>query len=124
MDKLKQLFQIDIQFCKECQTQKEKAWMKYTAKQSIMGTSKHHPYITDRDEIEHGIEALFKLDNISFMWEPKYAFISDDETLGVTTGTYTRTYIHDEEEHIEIGKYITTWKKINDEWKIVFDIGN
>ena len=124
MDKLRQLMDIDRLFCEECQTDKEKAWMRYTAEQSVMGTSKHHPYITDRNKIEQGIKSVFELEDIDFTWEPKHAFISDDETLGVTTGVYTRKHTENNEEITTIGKYCTTWKKFDDEWKIVLDIGN
>lgn len=124
MSKVRQLFEVDKMFCEECQTDKEKAWMKYTAKNSVMGTGKHLPYITDLKKIREGIGALFRLDNIDFTWEPVYAFVSEDETLGVTTGTYTRSYTKDGENHIQIGKYCTTWIKEDGEWKIALDIGN
>lgn len=124
MNKRKQLFDADTKFCEECQIDKEKAWMRYTADFSIMGTPKHHPYITDRVTIEKGIKQVFDLENIKFTWEPVHAFISEDETLGVTTGVYTRIHTDNGEEVKTIGKYCTTWKKIDDEWKIVLDIGN
>lgn len=124
MSKVQQLFDADLQFCKDCQTEKEKAWMRYTADPSIMGTGGHNPYIEDRKEIEKGIKQTFALKDSTFDWEPKHGFISEDETLGVTTGVYTRTFFKDGEEVELKGKYCTTWKKINGEWKIVLDIGN
>ncbi len=124
MNKVKQLFDIDKQFCKECQVDKEKAWMKYTARKSIMGTGLHNPYITDLVQIESGIKSVFALEGVDFTWEPVHGFISDDETLGVTTGTYIRKHIVDGKEVTALGKYCTTWKKEDGQWKIVLDIGN
>ena len=124
MSKIKQLFDVDREFCKECQTSKEVAWMKYTAKKSVMATGEHQPYITDLNQIELGIKHLFSLDNIDFTWEPVHGFISDDETLGVTTGTYVRQYEVNGKIERQVGKYCTTWKKEDGEWKIVLDIGN
>lgn len=124
MSDVKQLFDVDRQFCKECQVDKEKAWMKYTAKESIIGTPLHNPYIDDISEIEQGIASLFAMEGIHFVWEPKHGFISDDETLGVTTGIYTRSFIKDGKEETQIGKYCTTWKKQDGQWRIVLDIGN
>ena len=70
------------------------------------------------------MDLVFDLKNIDFRWTPEIGFMSDDETLGVTSGKYTRKYLREGKKVVEIGKYVTTWKKINDEWKIVFDIGN
>ncbi len=98
--------------------------MKYTADHSLMGTINHLPYINDNSQIRESIKKVFELDHISFIWEPLHGFISDDETLGVTTGIYTRTFLQDGKQIIQKGKYMTTWKKIGTEWKIVFDMGN
>jgi hypothetical protein len=120
----KELILIDQSFCKASQINKEQAWDEYMSKSVLMGTSKHEPYLDNKNQIIKLIGMIYQLDQISFTWEPTYAFVSDDETLGVTTGTYTRTYLIEEEEYEEIGKYVTTWKKEQGQWKIVFDIGN
>jgi hypothetical protein len=68
--------------------------------------------------------SFYQLENLQFTWKPIHGFISDDKTLGVTTGTYERTYMQNNKKVTKRGKYTTTWKKIDNEWKIVFDIGN
>lgn len=118
------LIALDKKFCLDCQTKKEVAWMSYLADETMMGTSKHHPYITDKDTIQLTMKQVFALDNISFTWEPHHAMLSKDQSLGFTTGHYTRTYMHNGKEHTDIGKYITIWKRVEDTYKIVFDMGN
>ncbi len=118
------LIKRDKQFCKDCQTDGAKAWMSYLSDDAIMGTSSNNPYIDDTSMIKQVMEDVFRLESISFVWEPRYAFISDDETLGVTTGYYERRYKNEGKEVVQKGKYVTTWKKITREWKVVFDMGN
>lgn len=122
--KTKQLFDIDLQFCKESQTQGSKAWDKYLSDNAIMGGGPHEPYQIGKEVFMPGLESFFDLEDLKFDWEPKHAFISDDETLGVTTGTYKRSFRQNSKVVNRDGKYTTTWKKFNDEWKIVLDIGN
>jgi len=122
--KMLELIDTDINFCKDSQLNGSKGWEKYLSKDALMGTRLHEPYISKRSDIVNLIEMIYSLENIDFVWNPEHAFISDDSTLGVTTGTYTRKYKVGEEEFTEKGKYVTTWKKIGDKWKIVFDMGN
>ncbi len=121
---LKELMDLDREFCKESIKNQEHGWAKYLSKDIIMGTKKHEAYLSNKKHIVSLMGMIYKLQSISFIWEPEYAFCSDDATLGVTTGLYTRTYILEGKEVTETGKYATTWKKEKDAWKIVFDIGN
>jgi hypothetical protein len=118
------LIELDRQFSKDCQIDKERAWMSYLADETMIGTSAHHPYITNKSVIAASMARLFALDNISFTWEPYYAMLSDDRSLGFTTGMYQRVYLQDGEQQNEIGKYVTIWKQVGDTYKIVFDMGN
>lgn len=121
---VKELLVIDQQFCDDSQIEKGLAWDKYLSKDAIMGTSKHESYIEDKSKIVNLISMVYKLENIAFTWTPVHGFISKDKTLGVTTGTYTRTYKLEEVVYEEIGKYVTTWQKEDNQWKIIFDMGN
>lgn len=123
-DKTRQLFDVDNQFCLDSQTNKSQAWAHYFSDEVLMGSPKHHSYYAGKDLCTSLISKLYLLENLSFSWEPQFAFISDDETLGVTTGIYTRKYLVNHNEIVETGKYVTTWKKINNMWKIVLDLGN
>ncbi len=121
---IRELMDTDIRFCELSQKVGKDGWDKFLSKKAIMGTGKHEAYIEGKNKIVSLIAIVYALEDIDFKWEPVHAFISDDSSLGVTTGTYKRTYKIEEEEYTEIGKYMTTWKKEDGEWKIVFDMGN
>lgn len=121
---LKDLFALDKLFCKEAQENGSLTWEKYLGKEALMATRLHEPYLVGRSKISKLIKMIYLLDNIDFTWEPSEGFISDDLSLGITSGLYTRTYKVEDELFTEKGKYITVWKKEGAEWKIAFDMGN
>ena len=121
---LKELLELDKKFCEEACELGGEGWKKYLSKKAFMGTSKHEPYIEGRETIVNLIGMIYSLDNIDFTWEPKHGFISEDNTLGVTTGIYTRNYTIEDKVFEEKGKYTTTWRKEDGAWKIAFDMGN
>lgn len=120
----KDLIETDKIFCEECKLDKEKAWTKYLTKDSLMVTPGSRPNILGKDSIQEVIKSIFSLKNMSFIWKPELADVSDDLTLGYTTGSYTRRHYKDSEIVTEKGKYLTIWKKENGLWKISLDIGN
>ena len=121
---LKALFEVDRKFCELASKIGAEGWEYYLSKKAIMGTSKHEGYIEGKKLISNLVGMIYSLDNIDFKWEPKHGFMSEDNTLGVTTGVYTRKYKIENETFEEKGKYTTTWMKEDGEWKIVFDMGN
>ena len=115
---------IDRQFCLESQTEGYKAWDKYLSEDVIFGGDPESPYTIGKKKIVPSLISFYQHEDLKFTWEPKHGFISNDSTLGITTGTYERTYISNNEVINKKGKYTTAWKKIKGEWKIVLDIGN
>jgi len=127
MDKertIMRLIELDKLFCEECQIDGANSWIKYTSENSLMVTGLHSPNISGRENIYNLISQVFNLENISFVWEPLHADVSDDLSFGYTTGIYTREYLSNGETINEKGKYLTIWKKINNKWQIILDIGN
>lgn len=120
----KELFDIDRQFSLESQTDGYKAWDKYLSEDVIFGGDPKDPYTIGKKKIVSSLMNFYQLKDLKFTWEPIHGFISDDKTLGLTTGTYDRTYILNNEVINRKGKYTTAWKKIEGDWKIVLDIGN
>jgi len=118
------LFERDRAFCELATKKGHLGWKAYMAEDVIIGTALHNPYVQGREQIIPLLENTYKLEALEFTWEPQFAFCSADETLGVTTGTSTRTYIVNGEQKKDIGKYMTTWKKIDGEWYVIFDMGN
>jgi hypothetical protein len=121
---IKELFDIDLQFCLESQKEGFKAWNKFLSEHIIFGGDPEDSYISGKKKIIESLEKFYQLKNLVFTWKPKHAFISDDRTLGVTTGFYERTYLSNGKIINRKGKYTTTWKRIDGAWKIIFDIGN
>lgn len=119
-----QLLEIDRQFAELAQTKGMFAWKQYCSDNLLMATSEHHPYIEGWSSVEPSLLALYRLDDIAFTWSPQHAFVSDDNSLGVTTGLYERTYRINGEAKKHQGKYVNVWKKIDNQWKIVLDMGN
>ena len=118
------LLNVDRQFSKDVQEGKLDAWMFYMHPNSIMGTSADNPFINGYDNIAESMAELFKLDNLEFKWKPIYAFLSDDGSLGVTIGLYKRKFIKDGEEISVRGKYMSVWRKVEGQWRVIFDMGN
>ncbi len=62
----------------------------------------------------------------SLRWEPTYAEVSDDGTLGYTLGRWTRSGPgKDGAAETLTGSYVTIWRKQPDgSWKMSFDTGS
>lgn len=121
---IQELMDVDVEFCNQCQITGAEGWIQYFEDQSIMVTSGLNKDLDDKHEIYYAMEKLFSLDNISFRWAPLYCDVSDDFTMGFTSGKYERNYYLGNVKVEEKGKYVTIWKKIDDKWKIVLDMGN
>lgn len=123
-DYIDELMRIDMEFANQSQSKKELAWHENLAEDAVMVTGGHRPYVFGRDNIVKGISGLYQLENLKFKWEPKLADVSEDYSMGFTTGTYTRSYELEGQKISEIGKYTTVWKRVGSVWKIALDIGN
>ena len=124
MTVVEELMNRDRIFCANSQTNKTAAWKDVMLPTTIMGTGGTHPYIVGWDAIAPGLEQMYQLDSLVFHWEPVHAFVSEDATLGVTTGTYVREFLQNKELNKRQGKYMTVWKKVDQTWYAVFDMGN
>ncbi len=64
-------------------------------------------------------------DNGTLTWEPAFAEISADGTLGYTTGPWTYTGGEGAGQVLIHGHYISIWKiQADGTWKVILDIGN
>lgn len=118
------LMDLDCSFSELAQTSGVGAWDVFLAEDAVMVTNGHREYLTGKTAILRSLNDLYRLKKLIFFWEPKLCEVSEDGTMGYTSGIYTRTYLYQDNPHKEIGKYTTIWKKRNEEWKIVLDIGN
>lgn len=124
MPNVNELYEIDRQFCSDCQTGKEVAWASYFLEDGVMVGTANKEHIVGKEAIEQAMKSTFSLPDLLFTWEPEYAEISEDGTLGVTRGTSIIRYTIDGETKEHNGRYTTVWRRQGDTWKIVWDIGN
>jgi len=121
---INELMELDRQFCKESQINNVETWIKFFSKDGVMISQDHNPNIKGHEGIEKSMISLFNLDNFELLWEPLNGDVSDDFTLGFTTGKYTMKYKVEGKLITSIGKYTTIWKKRDGEWEIILDMGN
>ena len=118
------LKKLDKEFCKSTLTMGAEGWLKYLDEQAIMITGGHRENLSGKENIYKSLKQLYALENIDFKWEPQLSDISDDLSIGYTSGVFTITYMFKDKNYKQIGKYTTIWKKTAGEWKIVLDTGN
>ena len=124
LDGIKELMNIDIEFCEECKIHGANGWVKFFADDGVMATSSERDDIIGKENIHRAISKVFDLEDISFTWEPVYCDVSDDLSFGHTSGTSIIKFIKNGEEIIQHGKYSSVWKKIDGKWKVILDLGN
>ena len=121
-DVLNELKALDREFCNECKINGVDGWIKFFAEDSVMVSDGDKENIKGRENIYNFMKQVFDLPGFSLEWETEIVDVSDDFSLGYTSGTYIRIYNYGENK--EVGKYNTVWKKNNGEWKISLDMGN
>lgn len=120
---LEEIKEIDKQFCKDSELNGVDGWMKYFAVDSIMITSGERENIIGKENIYKYMRDFFN-SSLRFEWEPTLYDVSEDLSFGYTSGVFLREFKKEGEIIIEKGKYISIWKKIDNDWKIVYDMGN
>ena len=124
MDNKQVVMDLDRQFCKDCETGKEKAWASYFAIDGQMITQGLQENLVGKEQIEQAMKTTFALPKVQFTWEPVHCEVSDDATLAVTRGTSIISFLKDGKRVTLNGNYTTIWKKVDGVWKISWDIGN
>ena len=84
------------------------------------------PIVTGKEAIGRLWSPLLTTPGVAITWEPLQANVSRAGDLGYTFGGYQLTRETEEgETTIELGSYVTIWKKEpGGAWKVVVDIGN
>lgn len=63
-------------------------------------------------------------DGATLEWFPQHGMSASSGDFGFTWGRYVFTSNADGETSVSHGKYVSIWRKENDDWKFVADIGN
>ncbi|WP_042480351.1 DUF4440 domain-containing protein [Solitalea canadensis] len=56
-------------------------------------------------------------------WEPVYADVSNDQTLGYTTGPFEYKSDNNGETVVNYGQYVSIWIKPKKKWELMVDLG-
>lgn len=78
------------------------------------------PRVTGTGPIRETFSAMTSAPGFSLSFAPIKAEVSASGDVGVTAGTYDMSMAGTPEK----GKYVTVWKKIDNEWKVTEDIFN
>lgn len=78
------------------------------------------PMVSGAAPIKEFLAKAMSAPGTTLHWTPAKAVVAASGDIGYTTGAYLMT----SEGTSENGKYVTTWKKIDGQWKITEDIFN
>ena len=78
------------------------------------------PAVTGSDNVRKAYAEMAAAPGFALSFTPTKAVVASSGDLGYTVGTYEASMGGGPEK----GKYVTTWKKENGEWKVVEDIFN
>ncbi len=119
------LLELDRTFCRAVQVGGAKSWASYFSPigAMIMKTGNN---LIGREAIYHLMQSFFSKSTNRLTWQPEFAQVSEDFTLGYTFGSYLRTTLNEENNEVsEIGRYTTIWRlQPNGQYQIELDIGN
>ncbi len=114
----KQLRDADLGFAKATQERRIEGWMEFFAEDGAI--IREGKALTGQPAIRAFYTPVFADKNFSLSWVPTKAEVSRDGTLGYTYGD-AEAKIGD---HISRGMYVTVWRRINGQWKVVLDSGS
>ncbi len=109
----KQLRDADPAFAKATQERRIEGWMEFFAEDGAI--IREGKALTGKPAIREFYTPVF-----ADSWVPTKAEVSRDGTLGYTYGdAEAKTG-----DHVSRGMYVTVWRRINGEWKVVLDLGS
>ncbi len=117
------LLEVDREFA-ETSTQKgaAEAFNEFLSENALQLPNGQNPII-GRNAIYEGMKNSPL--TYSLEWIPQDGEVSEFGDLGFTWGIYTFAWQDENGKRNESkGKYLNVWKKINNEWKVIVDMGN
>jgi ketosteroid isomerase-like protein len=108
----------DIDFCRETTSRRLDGWMDFFADDAAI----LHDGITvaGKAELRKYYEPIFANKDFVLTWAPTHVEASRDGSLGYTYGSYEAKNSA-EKTH---GMYITIWRRIAGQWKVIMDTGS
>ena len=121
---LERLLQADRDFAVETGSRGSEGWASFFEEEGAVvraGVGE----IRGRDAVRRSVSYLDD-PTFSLSWDPARAELSEDGTMGFTTGPYETHFLDDEgKESAGRGVYVSVWRLQSDgTWKIMMDLGN
>ena len=77
-----------------------------------------------RTAIEQNWAAMMNTPGFELTFAPEQIVVSSSGDMALDRGTYRLVVAPDGTEHVDTGKYVVVWRKVDGEWKAAADIIN
>ncbi len=125
---------IDPAAEREALLEADRAFARETAARGVEGWLDFHledahnvpaagPAVVGHAAIRERMTAFLADTTQFFTWEPVFAEVAADGSLGFTYGDWSTTDLSTDSVTSR-GRYLTVWKEHDGEWKVTADIGN
>ncbi len=125
---------IDVAAEREALLEADRAFARETAARGVEGWLDFHledahnvpaagPAVVGHAAIRERMTAFLADTTQFFTWEPVFAEVAADGSLGFTYGDWSTTDLSTDSV-TSSGRYLTVWKKHDGEWMVTADIGN
>lgn len=121
---IQELMELDRLYYEKLKKEGPSAWISPYAKDAIVVTENNGPNIIGIENIKKFADTYIVKDGYEVFFEALSADVSDDFTLGYTTGYFTMKNIVNGKPIDSMGKYLLVWKKYDGEWKASLIIDN
>jgi ketosteroid isomerase-like protein len=115
------LMEADRAFCRDVQENGAEAWASWFAEDGVQFPASGR--VEGRDAIRALMTPVFAPGAPALLWEPTDAVLTASGELGYTLGKW-RLVAAEGDSVLGTGNYVTIWRRIDGEWKVVVDIGN
>ncbi len=123
---IEELMEVDRLWVKKLKKEGPSAYSSPYEKDAIIVTRKNYPNIVGIENIKRVSDTIIHASIFNDVYEgfsePLSADVSNDFTLGYTTGNYTYKNEINGKIVTDVGKYVLIWKKFDGKWKVSLKI--
>ncbi len=116
------LLEADRAFARETAARGVEGWLDFHL-EDAHNVPAAGPAVVGHAAIRERMTAFLTDTTQFFTWEPVFAEVAADGSLGFTYGDWSTTDLSTDSVTSR-GRYLTVWKEHDGEWKVTADIGN